>query len=279
MPFSLFEKVKGHPELDLSIEIANSVLRNADYSNVLIKFAHENGISDKEISQIKPRVQVSYNTQSIGEPFSITINKDTISLNQKYTNRILFANEEKFDEFEEEVAILSLFFALCIIHELAHVIVRFKAPDNEQKIRLTPVKYSTSCDEIPEAGGFMEEHLFFGESCLLLTKQTWKSKSRKVMGLLLLHGNNNFYRVSLDDIHEIIDEKTIQDMRDKSILYDPSKHKELVIRKASSIQHEHRRRFKSKGLTREEICGTEFVIMDRKCGFSFLPRKRKRKNI
>jgi hypothetical protein len=49
----------------------------------------------------------------------------------------------------------------------------------------------------------MEEHLFFGESCLLLTKQTWKSKSRKVMGLLLLHGYNNFYQVSLDDIHGI----------------------------------------------------------------------------
>jgi hypothetical protein len=273
MFFTPLEKVSGHPELDLTIELANSVLKNAVYAKFISAFANENGIDDTEIAKINPRLQVSFNTESRGDPFSITLDKNTISLNQKYTNRILLANEEKFEGFEEEVAILSLFFALCIIHELGHVIVRFKYPDNLQNARLTPIKFAPSSDEYPEAGGYMEESLFFGGSCLLLTKNTWKTKSRKVMGLLL-YSHKKFHQVLISDIFEIIESLQIRDMREQSTLYDPAQHKDLVVRKTSSWQHEPViRGFSSGGMTREQICGTDLVIMDKKCRFSALKRK------
>jgi hypothetical protein len=204
-----FQNIPGHPELDIAICIANSCLETFRHS--IVAFALDAGMKESELEKVHPSIKVSFNVGA-KDPFAVAQDKNTIILNQKYTDRITMLRDLNFEEgnildekaAQNEINILSIFYAITIIHELGHILLQFKDPT-----RLTPDIFRVNERSNPEGGSYLECSIFHGEAALCLSKLSWKVKSKSKVHHLVIVKGEQVYRVSENVIQQMIRESKI----------------------------------------------------------------------
>lgn len=98
-----------------------------------------------------------------------------ININDKFEKRLRSVSNKESEEIEEskETKIIIVFVSLVILHELAHLLLRWKGVQHSPTV------------QISEAGNLFEKCSFVGQVLLLVDSDTW-NENAKISGNFLL---------------------------------------------------------------------------------------------
>ncbi|CAF0703826.1 unnamed protein product [Brachionus calyciflorus] len=151
--------------LKLAIRIANMFLKTNHAKDTFLEFSIDPEYSQKRING----TQIIFREQPIWKKYLISwternYNADKIFINITFKKRLEILEAERETRIEE-IQTITLFLAVLIIHELAHLLFRWKGFD------FSPKKYK-------DAGAYLERKLFDGEvNILTRPKSEWTAYS------------------------------------------------------------------------------------------------------
>lgn len=160
------EKVTNDDNLKLSVKIAekflNSTTLRATFGEIFIL---DPKISERNFSKVKIFFQEMKNCLGFT---SRDVNAHKIYINNKFEKSLkLLKKNKESEDFQRQCEIITVCIGLVIIHEVAHLLFRWKGHNN------TPTN-------LKEAGEVIEKKIFCGTFHVLLDTEKWETNSKYI---------------------------------------------------------------------------------------------------
>jgi hypothetical protein len=187
------------PELNESIVLANAYIQK--YRGILEDFAQDKKTFDKALSS-----PVSIKAADLGKTsyakasFNIPTKSIEINLNSRYIDRLKFLMPKKnLRIYSQEWTFLVFFFAVVLLHQYCHYIVRFK-----NWSRITPRRCRTYRGKLLDAGHSLEIIIFKG-----ILRLVQSDTSDRYTGIVLevYDPELTFHKTNIETLKNIVDSK------------------------------------------------------------------------
>jgi hypothetical protein len=164
-----FKLVPGHPELDSSIKLANALIESAYSKNALTSILKEGGnLAFEQVFCKMPKILFHEKT-SMQAYTPKKANPRSIYIYQKFQKRLKYIFN--IPKLATEFRTLSMFLAIVIFHEFAHVLICWKKKQYSPNSMKSG--YVTSDGQVcPGDAGYFLERLYFSEVVELIERKS-----------------------------------------------------------------------------------------------------------